>query len=455
MAKTEITLPNGWRPRPYQRALWAALERGCRRAIAIWHRRAGKDDLCLHWAAISAVERVGTYWHMLPNASQARKAIWKAINPHSGKRRIDEAFPPAMRRRTNDQEMFIELVNGSTWQVVGSDNFNSLVGSPPLGVVFSEWALANPAAWAYLRPILAENGGWALFITTPRGRNHAAAMFQAAQNDANWFAQRLTADQTSVFAPEVLAAERAELIREYGPDDGDNLFQQEYFCSFDAAVVGAYYGKLMQRADEEGRVKPFPWEPAVPVHTLWDLGVDDSTAIWCVQLVGREVRLIDFIDGSGTGLDWYVNQLSLRPYTWGTHYLPHDAKVKELGTGKSRVETLNGLGLLRIEVVPAQSVADGINAVRQLLPRCWFNTQPPPVLGETPADAAARMERGLAALRQYRKVWDAKRKVFQDQPLHDWTSHAADALRTGATGMPDKPKGDFGRKLSYPKVGVV
>ena len=169
----DIILPNRWRPRDYQRRLWDYLETGGKRAVAVWHRRAGKDEVCLHWAACAAMQRVGNYWHMLPEASQARKAIWDAINPHTGRRRIDEAFPPSIRVGQRDDDMRIKLASGSVWQVVGSDNFNSLVGSPPTGLVFSEYSLTNPAAWDYLRPILAENGGWCVFMMTPRGRNHA------------------------------------------------------------------------------------------------------------------------------------------------------------------------------------------------------------------------------------------------------------------------------------------
>lgn len=163
----EIELPNGWEPRPYQLPLWQYLEHGGKRADVAAHRRWGKDDVALHWTACAAIQRPGTYWHLLPEAAQARKAIWDAVNPHTGKKRIDEAFPPEIRARKREQEMIIELVNGSTWQVLGSDNYNSLVGSPPVGVVLSEWALAKPDAWTYLRPILAENGGWAIFIWTP------------------------------------------------------------------------------------------------------------------------------------------------------------------------------------------------------------------------------------------------------------------------------------------------
>ena len=173
----------GWQPRAYQKPVWDYFKGGGKRAVCVWHRRSGKDEFCLHLAAVKAHERPATYWHMLPEAAQARKAIWDAVNPVTGRRRIDEAFPRAARTLTREADMFIRLSSGSTWQVVGSDNYNSLVGTPPIGIVFSEFALADPSAWAYLSPILEENGGWAAFVTTPRGRNHAWRMFRYAERN--------------------------------------------------------------------------------------------------------------------------------------------------------------------------------------------------------------------------------------------------------------------------------
>lgn len=234
----EIELPHEWSPRPYQENLWRYLEAGGKRAVAVWHRRAGKDDVCLRWASIAVMEKPATYWHMLPEASQARKAIWTAINPHSGKRRIDEAFPEELRENTNDQEMFIRFKNGSTWQVIGSDNYNSLVGSPPYGVVLSEWPLAKQDAWTYLEPILEENGGWAFFMYTPRGENHGQTMLQLAQEEDDWFAEILTVDETEVFEPEQLDKILRGLIKRYGKTRGTAFFKQEYYCSFYEAFVG-------------------------------------------------------------------------------------------------------------------------------------------------------------------------------------------------------------------------
>jgi phage terminase large subunit len=220
----------------------------------------GKDDVCLHWAATCAMTRVGGYWHMLPQHNQARKAIWDAINPSTGRRRIDDAFPLALRDSTREQDMFIRFKNGSTWQVVGSDNYNALVGSPPVGVVFSEYALSDPSSWAFIRPILAENGGWALFISTPRGNNHFAKLVRYAQaNPAEWFGQVLTVEDTGAIAPDVIAREQRELVAERGEKEAEAIIAQEYRCDFNAAIPGAYYGPHMTRAEQEGRIGDFPW----------------------------------------------------------------------------------------------------------------------------------------------------------------------------------------------------
>jgi len=428
---TERALPaSNWSPRPYQRKLWTYLENGGARAYEVAHRRWGKDDVALHWAAVSAMQRVGNYWHMLPEASQAKKAIWNAVNPHTGRRRIDEAFPDWMVKTRNEQEMFIRFINGSTWQVVGSDNFNSLVGSTPIGIVFSEWALANPSAWAFMSPILMENGGWAMFITTPRGRNHAKTFFDAMRKEDDWFCEVSNVEQTGRFTPEQLAKERRSLIAQYGEDDGGAKYEQEYDCSFDAAIQGSYYGKIMKALDEQGRLGDVPHNPALPVITAWDLGIGDSTVIWCVQQVGGEVRVIDCIASSGVGIDWYVRELGKRPYTFKQHIVPHDAENSELGTGLRRIDTMRSLGMKPVRVLPRSSIEDGINAARALLPRCRIDR--------------TNCSRGIDALEQYRRVWDDANKCFRDRPLHDWASDYADAFRYLAVGLrdreEDKPK---------------
>ncbi len=444
MASNVITLPaNGWRPRDYQMPAWLALENGCRRLALAWHRRAGKDDMCLHWAAVAAMTRVASYWHMLPQANQSRKAIWDAINPHTGKRRIDEAFPEAIIDTKREQDMFIRFKNGSTWQVVGSDNYNSLVGSPPAGVVFSEYALADPSAWAFLRPILAENGGWALFISTPRGRNHFARLVEFAQRDAEWFGQVLTVADTRAINQTTIDRERRELVAERGEKEADAIIRQEYFCDFDAAIPGAYYGELMSRAGAEGRIGDFPWLSNLPVGTAWDLGHGDQTVVWFYQqLPSGRIRVIDVLAGSGVGIDWYAQRIVQRPYTITDHILPHDAdhgNIRDVN-GTTLVAQAQKLGVRPIRVLDRDPSVDiGIQAVRQLMPMVEFNATPVPFLGETPDEARQRMSRALDALRQYRREWDEKRQCFKDAPLHDWSSDYADAFRYLARGK--KPFG--------------
>lgn len=430
-----IQLPaNGWRPRPYQLPAWMALQAGATRLALAWHRRAGKDDLCLHWAARSAMTRVGNYWHMLPQASQSRKAIWDAVNPHTGRRRIDDAFPAELRATTREQDMLIRFKNGSTWQVVGSDNYNSLVGSPPVGVVFSEYALADPSSWAFLRPILAENAGWAIFISTPRGRNHFARLVEYALRDSEWMGQILTVSDTGQISQEAIDRERRELTAERGPQEANALIRQEYYCDFDAAIPGAYYGELMSRAGREGRIGDYPWLPAYAVGIACDIGFGDQTVAWFYQqLPSGRVRIIDVLVGSGVELGWYAQRITRRPYTIADTIWPHDA-----GHGDLRgdlVQQARALGWHPVRVLERDPQIDtGIQAVRSMFPLIEFNETPIPLDDETPDDARQRMARALDALRGYRREWDEKRQRFADRPLHDWCSDYADALRYLARG---------------------
>lgn len=436
-----IDLPHQWQARDYQEPLWRYMHGGGKRAIAIWPRRHGKDDLALHYTACAAHERVGVYWHLLPQQNQARKAIWDAINPHTGRRRIDDAFPRELRETTREQDMMIRFKSGSTWQVIGSDNYDALVGTPPIGVVFSEWALSNPQAWSLIRPILAENGGWAMFITTPRGRNHAHRMYEMARGSDDWFAERLTATETSVFSTETLASEKAELVVERGEEDGDAIFQQEYMTSFSAGLPGAYYAKIMDRLEADGRIGPVPYNPQAQVHTAWDLGRNDQTAIWFVQRHGTGWAVIDYIVNTSVGIDWYVKEVRAKPYIYGEHLMPHDAENEQLvSVTGSIADTAAGMGLEGIRIVPrTSSVANDINEVRQTLPLCWFDK--------------VKTEKGVDALRSYRRVWDEKLKAYRDTPLHDWASDPADAFRTFAIGKPQDRKA--AQKISYGRRGVI
>ncbi len=420
----KVILPNKWHPRDYQEPLWRFMHGGGKRAIAIWPRRHGKDDLALHFTACAAHERVGVYWHLLPQQNQARKAIWDAVNPHTGLRRIDDAFPKELRETTREQDMMIRFKTGSTWQVIGSDNYDALVGTPPIGVVFSEWALSDPQAWSLVRPILAENKGWSMFITTPRGRNHAHRMFEMASESNEWFAERLVATQTKVFSDDTLETERRELIDERGDEDGEAIFQQEYMTSFSAGLPGAYYAKLIDKAEADGRVGFIPYNPANPVHTAWDLGRNDATAIWFVQASGGGWDVIDYYANTSTGIDHYVRELKDRGYNYGEHLLPHDAESEQLvSTTGSIAATVQSMGLKGVRIVPrTKSVANDINEVRQILPMCRFDKN--------------KTVKGLDALRSYRRVWDEKLKAYRDTPLHDWASDPADAFRTFAIGKP-------------------
>ena len=425
----QVILPNNWQPRPYQRPLWDYLENGGKRALGIWHRRAGKDDVLLHRTAVAAFERVGSYWHCLPEYAQARKAIWAAVNPHTGKRRIDEAFPHELRSSTNEQEMFIRFLNGSTWQAIGSDRYNSLVGAGVAGFVGSEWALANPSSWAYIRPMLEENDGWAAFITTPRGRNHAKAMLDMAQGNPRWFAQVLSIYDTGSLSAQQLEESLAEYIALYGEDIGRAQFEQEYECSFNAAILGAFYAREMVAVRREGRIAEIEPIEGRPVHRAWDIGVKDDTSIWWFQVVGTQVFILDCYSQSGVGVDHYAEVIEQRrkEYGWedGVDFVPHDARVKEWGTGRTRVETMQGLGL-KPQVVSMASKLDGINAARKTLARCVFNPR--------------CEEQGISALEQYRREWDDDKKTFKANEVHDWSSHLADAFRYLSMAWRDVPE---------------
>jgi len=422
-----VILPNNWTPRAYQRPLWDYLERGGKRAVQVAHRRWGKDDVALHHAACSAMQRVGNYWHLLPEAAQARKAIWDAVNPHTAKRRIDEAFPDAIRAGVRNNEMSIRLKNGATWQVVGSDNYNSLVGSPPVGLVFSEWALANPASWAYLRPILAENGGWSLFIYTPRGRNHGATLYEAAKDDPAWFADSSPASKTSVFSKAQLDTELKEYQREFGRDDGESRFRQEYMCDFNVAVVGSYYGRLMSELEDNDKITRVSHDAALKVDTWWDLGHSDATAVWFVQHSFNAIHVVDYYEVNGADLDHLARMLQekreTKRYVYGRHIWPHDGGHKTLASGGRKLSDMFGDLGFTVEVQRPHDIQVGVTRVRQVLPRCWFDRH--------------GCAMGIEALRSYQKEWDEKGRVFSVRPLHNWASHGADAFRTGAMAYVD------------------
>jgi len=423
-----VRLPaNGWKPRGYQVPLWRYLERGGREAVAVWHRRSGKDEIALHRTAVALHERVGNYWHMLPQYEHARKALWNAINPHTGRRRIDESFPVELRKRTDNQGMLIEFRNGSMWQLVGSDNYDSLLGAPPVGIVFSEWAVADPRAQGFIRPILLENGGWSLYIYTDRGYNHGWSTYEGALKRKRSFAQRLTVEDTGIFTAEALAEELQAYKDDYGDDAGTALFRQEYYCDFSAASLGSILGSGLERAEAEGRLftTMAEYDPTgPPVFVSSDIGFHDAAAFWYWQPRVDGVALVHYEEESGFDADDWVVKLQEVPIPIDTLWLPHDARARTFQTKRSAVETFLASPVARVIRVLGQSrTLDRINAARRMMRLCWF---------------APGTERGVNALRNWQFEYNAERKMFSREPLRNWATHGSDGFSYGAQIAPDR-----------------
>jgi len=405
----KVKVPCDWTPREYQLPLFQYLESGGKRAICVWHRRAGKDLTGINWISVCSIMRPGLYWHLFPTYNQGRKIAWEGMTK-DGRKFLDH-FPKENISAINNTEMWVTFKTGSIYQVVGSDNPDRLVGANPVGIILSEYALQDPRAWDYIRPILLENEGWAVFIYTPRGRNHGYTLLNHAKKNPKWFTQVLSVNDTMAVKEEAIDEERMAGMPE-------ELIQQEFFCSFDAALVGAYYGNHMSHALDTGRIGLFPYDSQLMVNTAWDLGIGDQTVILFYQMHGLQIRIIDCYSNSGEGLSHYINVLETghrSQYVYGNHYAPHDIKVKDLSTGRTRLETAQSLGL-RFRVVPKVSIEDGIEAVRSIMSRIYWNED-------------KNTEHLIEAARQYRKEWDDKKRCFNDRPYHDWTSDFMDALR--------------------------
>lgn len=422
---TDIRVPVDWSPWEHQHKLWnAMMNDGVKRACVVWHRRAGKDHTGINMCAVSMFRRPGIYWHLLPTYTQGQKVIWNGMD-NQGRKFIDYIPKEAENRRRND-DMLIEFkpeVGGALYQVIGSDQPDRIVGPNPFGVVFSEYSLMNPLGWNLIRPVLNANDGWALFIFTARGYNHAWRLLQAAkENPAKWFSEVLdiTMTRRPDGRPIVTEEDVAEEIAEGMPEE---LARQEYYCDFSAPLVGAYYGKELEQADRDGRVKAdLVWDKRYQVNTCWDLGIRDTMVVWFFQIVDGWIHWIDYEAGVGAGIEHYAKVLDQKPYVYKAHYAPHDVSKREIGTGTSILETAAGLGLRFTPVARTRSVDDDINACRLVIARSRFNS-------ETCAP-------GIEALRHYRKEWNEKNRVWSAKPVHDWTSHPADAFRTGAVAMP-------------------
>lgn len=370
---------------------------------------------------------------MLPEYKQARKAIWDAINPKTGKKRIDEAFPLEIRKATRNNEMMLEFVNGSSFQVVGSDNPDSLVGSPPAGIVYSEWALSNPATRAYLRPILMENGGWQIFNTTPRGRNHAYSTLQAAKKDPGAFAQVLDATQTGIFTSEQLQAELRAYIADFGEEYGRSKYEQEYLCSFDAANLGAILARQLTLSEREGRIGDHvQFDPnGQPMIISADIGRRDTATWWFWQPQIGGYTIFDYDSGFGIDAEEWAEriwkrirkyELSGRRDVLGKIWLPHDARTKTFSAKESAIEIfLRCFGGKYVDITPMTSKADRVNAARVMTPRIKFN--------------ATNCERGLNGLRSWQYEYNDVTKTFSSEPLHDWASHDGDGYSYGCQIM--------------------
>lgn len=407
-ASREVVIPY------YPRQVWLPYHKSrARWRVVVAHRRAGKTVAAINdkiRAALSCEHPDPRIAYMAPFLVQAKSVAWDYL------KRFAAPIPGVKFNEAELRADFPALNGTARIRLFGADNYEALRGQYLDDVVCDEFGDWDPRAWTeVLRPALADRRGSATFLGTPKGKNTFYDFRQRARGGAkNWALWELKASQTGLLSAEELEEARSDMT--------EAAYAQEFECSFDAAIAGAYYADAFAEAEKQGRICRVPIEPTVKVDTWWDLGIDDATAIWFVQDVGQERRIIDYLEVSGEGLAQIVKRLEDRGYRYGRHILPHDAEARELGTGVSRVETLRKMGLRDVQVIPAQEVADGINAVRMMLPRCYFD--------------AERCARGIEALRQYRKEWDGKRQVFRERPLHDWCSHAADAFRYGALSRP-------------------
>lgn len=416
---TAISLPFNYTPRSYQLPFLQTMDAGkILRAIKVWHRKAGKEKTDFNYMIKKTQERVGNYWYIFPKLTQARKVLWDGID-QNGVAFQSHIPRQILARDPNSTSMLWPFSNGSTLQLIGGDSIDTSIGANPVGVAFSEYSITDPEVWSYVRPILANNGGFAIFNFTPRGENHAYDLWELAKNDpTNWFTELLTVDDTKAIPQVVLDQERREIIKLHG---NDSMFQQEYYCSFTVPLVGAYYATHIQRAYSEGRVTDVPIDPRFAVDTWWDLGKGDRMAVWFIQRVGIKIHFVDFMNDAGKGIVDFIPKIREKAqqqgFQLGRHIGPHDIDGTEIFVGKTRKELAAGLGFI-FETAPKIGVQDGIDTVRALFGRFWFDK--------------TKCAAGLNAIKNYEKQYDEKRKTFLNEPYHNWASHPADALRTGA-----------------------
>ena len=405
----KIEIPYHFTPRDYQLPIFKAIDNGVKRIIMVWHRRAWKDKACFNVIVKKAMEIVGIYYYVFPTYSQGKKAVRDGIDKDGWK--TIKHIPDQVVSRKNDTEMKIELINGSIIQIIWSDNVDSIVWTNPIWIVFSEYSLQSPVVWDFLRPILAENGGRAIFNFTPRWDNHAKELLDMAKENDQRLVSIQTVEDTKAISDEVLNAERQEIIQKNG---NDAIFQQEYYCSFDAWINGSYYAEILSQLENNWQRTKVPYDPALDVYTVRDLGINDSTAIWFFQIMWREIRVIDHYENNGEWLSHYVGILKEKGYRYWTVRLPHDAQARSLQTWKTVEEKMYEYGFNDVQIVPKLSVLDWINSARAILPRCYFDKE--------------KTERGRKCLKNYHKEFDEKRTSFK-WPEHDRSSHSSDAFR--------------------------
>jgi hypothetical protein len=397
----EVVIP--YKPRDQQLSLHQTVD-AHRFSVAVAHRRFGKTVAAINQiikAALQCEREAPRFAYIAPTYTQAKRVAWDYLLKYT----------QPLNATANISELRVDFY-GRRISLYGADNPDSLRGIYLDGVVLDEVGDMNPKIWnEVVRPALSDRMGWALFIGTPKGANHFKDLRDRAEKEDGWSLLEFKASQTGIVPAAELEAAKKEM--------GEDKYNQEFECSFNAAVEGSYYGQILNSLEQQGRFCEITRDDLCKTYAAWDLGVGDSTSIWIAQVAGQEIRLMDYIENHGQGLDWYVRELKARNWEKSEMLLPHDVEVRELGTGRSRLEMLREAGL-NCTVVPRLPVDDGIASVRRLLPRCWFNKA---------------TKQGLDCLRNYRREYDEKRNVFFDKPLHDWSSHGSDAFRYLAIGM--------------------
>lgn len=402
--------------RPYQQDIWTRWFKERIRMMSLeWARRHGKDLFSLNIMIAEAMLEVGNYWHVLPESQQIRNAVWEGIT--SGGKRYIDYIPPELIHKLDNQSMKIYLKNptdqskpGSIISFVGGDRYDKRVGAGLKGAIVSEHSLQKPNLYDLaIEPMLKETKGWVIFNYTPRGENHATKMFDYLAKRPDCIASRITNDDTHQVSD-------AEINEERKRGKPEEIIQQEYFCSREGAIFGSYYGDVLKQ--NKNKIGRYPYDSGYPVHTLFDIGISDNMAIWFVQFIQKEIRVIDYYENTNYALGHYASVLQGKGYLYAMHHLPHDGARRQLTDAEKAIsieQQFKDLGLRPIKLHPARHDIYGvIQRVRSILPRCYFNEE--------------TTKEGYEALKQYHREWDENRQIFKNTPCHDWSSDGADAF---------------------------